>query len=85
MPTLSAMELMWRNNEKNISQEVFLLIKAIADFDWVANSDIGKGVTNTVNSIKTTVGNAFHEREKAVKNFFSDAVKNIFSSGPSLG
>ncbi|KXT85057.1 hypothetical protein STRDD11_00566 [Streptococcus sp. DD11] len=56
-----------------------------AAYDWVANSAVGKGVTNAVDSVKTTVGNAFHEGEKAVKNFVSDAAKNLFSGAPSLG
>lgn len=54
-------------------------------YDWVADSCVGKGITNSVNSVKTSVGNAFHEGEKAVKNFVSDAAKNLFSGGPSLG
>lgn len=54
-------------------------------YDKVANSDFGKGVTNTVNSVKQTVGNAFHNGEKVVKNFIADGAKKLFANVPKLG
>jgi len=54
-------------------------------YDNVANSDFGKGVTKTVNSVKQTVGNALHNGEKVVKNFISDSAKKLFANDPKLG
>lgn len=54
-------------------------------YDKVANSDFGKGVTNTVNSVKQIVGNAIHNEEKVVRNFISDSVKKFFANDPKLG